>query len=280
VTRRQLLELGLHPQAISHRLERGRLHATRWRAVYAVGRPQLTRRGKLMAAVLAGGPGAVLSHRSAAELWGMWESTASGIEISVPAGRRPRCAGITAHRRARLSAQDVTSHAGIPVTIPIQTLIDLATCLSQHEVEEAINGADKLGLTDPEVLRKAVGERFGERGTAMLRELLDRRTFVLTESRLERLFLPIARHAGLPAPLTQQWVNGYRVDFYWPDLGLVVETDGLRYHRTPQQQSADRRRDQAHTASGLTALRFSHAQVSYEPGHVEGVLSSTARRLP
>jgi hypothetical protein len=279
VARSQLLELGLHSQAINHRLERGRLHATRWRGVYAVGRPRLTRHGVLMAAVLAGGPGAVLSHRSAAELWGLWESMASAIEISVPARRRPRRAGITVHRRTGLSQQDITTHRGVPVTTPIQTLIDLATCSTRDEVEETINAADKLQLTDPETLRTAVGERGREVGTAILRELLDRRTFVLTESRLERLFLPIARRAGLPPPLTQQWINGYRVDFYWPDLGLVVETDGLRYHRTPQQQNADRWRDQAHTAAGLTAMRFSHAQVRYEPGHVEAVLSRTASRL-
>lgn len=195
------------------------------------------------------------------------------------ARRRLRRAGITVHRRTGLSQQDITTHRGVPVTTPIPTLIDLATCSTRDEVEEAINAADKLQLTDPETLRKAVGERGREAGTAILRELLDRRTFVLTESRLERLLLPIARRAGLPPPLTQQWINGYRGDFYWPDLGLVVEADGLRYHRTPQQQNADRRRDQAHTAAGLTALRFSHAQVRYEPGHVQAVLSRTASRL-
>jgi very-short-patch-repair endonuclease len=74
-------------------------------------------------------------------------------------------------------------------------------------------------------------------------------------------------------------VNGFRVDFYWPELGLVVETDGLTYHRTPAQQAEDRRRDQAHTAAGLTVLRFTHAQVRYEPGYVEQVLRAVARRL-
>jgi very-short-patch-repair endonuclease len=116
-------------------------------------------------------------------------------------------------------------------------------------------------------------------GVAVLRDLLDRRTFQVTDSRLEQMFLPIARQAGLPPPLTQQQVNGFRVDFHWPDLGLVVETDGLRYHRTPQQQSADRRRDQAHVAAGLTVLRFSHAQVNFEPGQVLKMLTRVARRL-
>jgi very-short-patch-repair endonuclease len=112
-----------------------------------------------------------------------------------------------------------------------------------------------------------------------LRDVLDRATFALTDSELERWFLAIAHRAGLPKPLTQQRVNGYRVDFFWPDLGLVVETDGLRYHRTATQQQSDRIRDQAHSAAGLTPLRFTHAQVMFEPAEVARVLESVHRRL-
>jgi very-short-patch-repair endonuclease len=101
----------------------------------------------------------------------------------------------------------------------------------------------------------------------------------MTDTELERRFLPIARRAGLPLPLTQVYVNGFRVDFYWPELGLVVETDGLRYHRTPAQQAEDSRRDQTHAAAGLVPLRFTRAQVRFEPGHVEEVLTAVARRL-
>lgn len=116
-------------------------------------------------------------------------------------------------------------------------------------------------------------------GTAILRDLLDSHTFALTDSSLERQFLPIARRAGLPLPLTQQHLDGFRVDFYWPDLGLVVETDGLRYHRTAAEQTADRRRDQAHAAAGRVPLRFARAQVVFEPEHVEATLKRVARRL-
>jgi very-short-patch-repair endonuclease len=101
----------------------------------------------------------------------------------------------------------------------------------------------------------------------------------MTDTELERRFVPLARKAGLPKPLTQQRLNGYRVDFYWPDLGLVVETDGLRYHRTPSKQTTDRRRDQAHTVAGLTPLRFTHAQVRYEPRHVKNMLAKVAANL-
>jgi very-short-patch-repair endonuclease len=116
-------------------------------------------------------------------------------------------------------------------------------------------------------------------GVALLREVLDRRTFILTDSELERRFLPIARAAGLTRPLTRQRVNGFRVDFHWRELGLVVETDGLRYHRTPAQQTRDRLRDQAHLAAGLTPRRFTHAQVRYDSEHVGSVLASTGARL-
>ena len=106
----------------------------------------------------------------------------------------------------------------------------------------------------------------------MLRSLLDRRTFTLTDSKLERRFLPIARAAGLARPLTRQHVNGFRVDFFWPELRLVVETDGLRYHRTAARQARDLLRDQVHHAAGFTPLRFTHAQVAFEPEHVRRTL--------
>ena len=93
------------------------------------------------------------------------------------------------------------------------------------------------------------------------------------------MFLRLVRSAALPEPETQCHLNGFRVDFYWPDLGLVVETDGLRYHRTPAQQTRDHARDQAHMAKGLTALRFTHAQVRCEPEHVIETLTSVLSRL-
>lgn len=112
-----------------------------------------------------------------------------------------------------------------------------------------------------------------------LRETLDRATFTLTDSELERRFLPIARRAGLPTPQTRRHVNGYRVDFFWPELGLVVETDGLRYHRTPTQQARDALRDNAHRAAALVPIRFTHAQVRYDPGYVERILVGVTRHL-
>jgi very-short-patch-repair endonuclease len=170
--------------------------------------------------------------------------------------------------------------AGIPVTTPIDTLIDLATRLSRDQLEAAVNEADKLELTNPEELRAALDDIRRRPGIRRLRELLDRRTFTLTDTELERRFLRLAHAAGLPLPETGTYLNGFKVDFHWPTLRLVVETDGLRYHRTPAQQTRDRLRDQAHTAAGLTPLRFTHAQVRFDAGHVVATLTAVARRHP
>jgi DUF177 domain-containing protein len=279
VTRRQLLEVGLTAHAIEHRLARGRPHHVAT-GVYSVGRPELSQDGRWMAAVLSCGPGAALSHHSAAVLWRIRKLALRAIDVTVSHSRRSARPGVTVHRRRSFGEPDVTTRRGIPVTTPICTLIDLATTrLSDSDLEAAVNEADKLDLVDPESLRAALADHPKRPGGPRLRRLLDRRTFTLTDSELERAFLPIARRAGLPKPQTQQLVNGYRVDFFWPELGLVVETDGLRYHRTPAQQARDALRDQTHTAAHLTPLRFTHAQVRYESDYVEATLTAVAARL-
>lgn len=174
---------------------------------------------------------------------------------------------------------EATRRHGIQVTTPVATLIDLATRLTRDELEAAVNEADVLGLVTPDRLRRALDAVDRRPGVGVLRRTLDERTFVLTRSRLERLFLPIARRAGLPKPRTRERAGGVEVDFHWPELGLVVESDGLGYHRTPQQQAKDRVRDQVHAAAGLTPLRFTHGQVRYDPRHVEATLAAVARRL-
>jgi very-short-patch-repair endonuclease len=278
VTRGQLLELGFSPRAIKHRVATGRLYPV-WRGVYAVGRPELTREGIWMAAVLSCGPQAALSHASAAALWEIRPDVRGDIEVVVPA-RVARCRpGIVVHRRQGAGAPQITRHRGIPVTSVVCTLVDLAPRLRRDQLEAAVNEADKRDLTDPEALRSGVDRLAGRDGVAVLRRVLDRRTFRLTDSALERRFLPLARRAGLPSPQTGRLVNGFTVDFYWPELRLVVETDGLRYHRTPAQQTRDRVRDHAHTAAGLTCLRFTHAQVAYESDHVEATLAAVVHRL-
>jgi very-short-patch-repair endonuclease len=232
-----------------------------------------------MAGVLACGDGAIISHSSAAALWRIGPEERGIVELSLPSPFQRRRPGLRIHRRPPLKARDLTREYGIPVTTPVQTLIDMSLHLDRPAIERMINEADKYNLTHPPQLREAFDGRAGEPGVAVLRDVLDRRTFRLTKEELERRFLPLARQAGLPTPLTGQWVNEFEVDFYWSDLGLVVETDGLRYHRTPAEQARDRLRDQAHTAAGLTPLRFTHEQVRYEPEHVLAVLQATAQML-
>jgi very-short-patch-repair endonuclease len=232
-----------------------------------------------MAVVLACGEGALLSHSSAAALWRIGWEERDAIEISLPSQSHREMPGLRIHRRPSLRPCELTAEYDIPVTTPVQTLVDMALRLDRAGVERMINEADKYNLTTPPALRRALEHRKGEPGVARLRRILDRRTFRLTREELERRFLPLARRAGLPVPLTFQIVNGFEVDFWWPDLGLVIETDGLRYHRTPAAQARDRLRDQTHTAAGLTNLRFTHEQVKYEPGYVRGILAQVGRRL-
>jgi hypothetical protein len=232
-----------------------------------------------MSAVLACGEEAMLSHRSAAALWGFGEEHPDYIDVSVRRHSTLRRPGIRIHDRAGLWNRDVDSCLGIPVTAPVRTFLDLTTVAGPKTVERAINEADKLDVIDADALRRALDDHRGEPGVRPLRRILDEHTFRLSDDELERLFRPIAAAAGLPTPLTKHKVNRFEVDFFWPDLGLVVETDGWRYHRTPSAQTRDALRFQTHTAAGLTPLRFSHYQVKYEPTHVRAILEKTAKNL-
>lgn len=231
-----------------------------------------------MAAALGCGPLALLSHESAAFLWGI-VAWGEGIDVVVPYSVARRRLGIRVHRRLGLGPRHRRWVDGIPVTDPVATIVDLAACVTAGRLERAIGEADRLDLIDPDALRAALDSIPRRPGLGRLRSLLDAQAFSLTDSELERRFLVIARSAGLPQPKTQAWVTGFRVDFFWPDLGLVVETDGLRYHRTAAQQKKDLIRDQAHAMAGLTTLRFTAAQVRYEVARTKAALAAVAARL-
>ena len=232
-----------------------------------------------MAAVLACGTDAMLSHRSAAALWGFGKEHPHYIDISIRRRCRHRRPGLRVRSRPTLPANDITTRLNIPLTQPVRTFIDLASVAGPKTVERAINEADKLDVIDADSLRRALDDHPGEPGIRPLREVLDEHTFRLSDDELELLFRPIAAAAGLPTPETKQLINKFEVDFFWPELGLVVETDGWRYHRTPSAQTRDALRFQRHTAAGLTPLRFSHYQVKYEPRHVREILEKTAANL-
>jgi Protein of unknown function (DUF559) len=259
-------------RAVRHRAETGRLHR-KYDGVFAVGTPDLTLEGEWMAAVLACGEGAALSHHTGAMRWGIRRRLRGPIHISVPEGRQPALDGLIIHRRRCL---EVATQQGIPVTPLVTTMLDVTPDLGDEEIERMIGAADRLELIDPESLREELDGRRRERGLPRLKRVLDKHTFVLTHSELERLFVPLAKRAGLGPPTGQKRFPNGRVDFYWERLDLVVECDGLRYHRTPTQQSADLYRDHAHREAGRQVLRFSHYQVKYDPAHVERTMRALA----
>lgn len=285
--------------AIRHRLANGRLHRLAT-GVYAVGRPAVGVLGKWMGATLACGPHSLLSHRSAAALWGIQRRTPGAEEVVIPPPLTRRRDGIRVHRiaappsaRPRDERDDeavvfgppqrrwlyATRVNGIPVTGPIVTIVDLASSLPAGQVESAVSEADHRDLVDPETLRQALDWLPYRPGCRTLRHLLDRASYVMTTTELERRFLPLVSDAGLPLPGGQERVGKHRVDFLWPELDLAVETDSLRYHRNAFEQAADKRRDNANMRRGLATLRFTHGQIRFEQAYVRAELRGIAAVL-
>jgi very-short-patch-repair endonuclease len=276
VTRSQLLDLGMPPDVIQGRLKRGQLHRVA-AGVYAVGRPDIDRLGRFKAATLACGVDAQLSHRSAADLWRIRPQRGGPIDVAVPSTVDRQRHGIRLHRRARLGPPRFVR--GIPVGDPVSVLVDLASELAAEEMEDAVNEADRLDLIRTTDLRAAPEDRPPRPGSGRLKAILDAQTFSRAQNALERRFLALVRAAGLPAPDTQRRLGRYRVDFFWPDLSLVVETDSLRHHRTAAEQAIDIGRDQVHARKGLRTLRFTHSQVFHRPDYVRAVLADTFRHI-
>jgi very-short-patch-repair endonuclease len=277
VTREQLLQLGFTPAAIKWRVQTGRLHRL-WDGVYAVGHRGVTRLGRWKAATLACGPHSALCGGSGGTLVGLCDRDGPRIEVAVPPAVVRSREGIDLRRVERLA--DHTTHVrGVPVCRPPLLLVQLSARLDRDSVEALINRADNRDLIDPETLRAALALLKGRPGVAQLRSILDRATFQLSRSKLERLFRPLARRAGLGEYLMGRWVNGFEVDFWFPALNYVVETDGLRYHRTPQTQTRDLRRDQAHDRAGTWHSRFSHAQIAFERAYVAEQLVAKRRQI-
>jgi hypothetical protein len=264
---RQLRALGLGSDAIGYRAKIGRLHRVH-PGVYAVGHPVLSRNGRFMAATLACGDGAVLSHRSAAVLHGLLNSAAGRIEVSCMRRCHPSRT-IRAHQTRTLEPRDVTDVDGIPVTAVARTLLDLADVAPARHVERALNQAEILRVFDlatvDDVLARAQGRR-----TRALRAAIEqhRRGPNLTRSGLEEAFLALVDRAGMPRPATNARVLGYEVDAYWPRHSVVVELDSYKYHRTRRAFEADRRRDIELQAAGLRTARFTDRRIEQEPDAV------------
>jgi very-short-patch-repair endonuclease len=277
VSRAQLLELGLNRGAITHRIELGRLRPVH-RGVYRIG--LLSGDGRRMAAVLACGPGAVLSHLSAAALWGIHQS--GRIEVTTPASRRgPR--GVTVHR-SPLRDDERTTHRGIPTTTVPRTLLDLSAVVCPDDLRSALRQSEQLRLTDPLSLID-LAERYPRRpGLAAIRALLREASIGarVIRSELEERFQAFLLNAGLPLPQTNQRIEGYEVDCVWPDQRLIVELDGHSTHSHTRAFEGDRFRDRRLQAAGWHVIRVTWRQLHEEPELLEAdlrrLLGQPARR--
>jgi hypothetical protein len=266
---------------IDGRLQRGALLRI-GAGVYAVGHCALTQKSRWMAAVLACGPQAFLSHRSAAVLHGLITLQADPLDVVTTSSRSGRTRpGICAHAM-KLAASDVATVAGIPCTTVSRTLVDLAAVMPRRQVARAFDEAQVLGVLDLDAIAEALDSGSRRRGFATLRSILaeHRPGSTLTRSELEERFLALVAKAGIPEPLSNQRirVSGRRrveVDFVWPAERLVVETDGLYTHITRRSFEHDRRRDVALTTAGWRVVRFTWRQVTVE----EAATIAALRRL-
>jgi very-short-patch-repair endonuclease len=258
VSRGQLMRLGVGRAQVRRRLESGRLHKLH-RGVYAVGHRPQHREAAWLAAVLACGEGAVLSHQSAAVLWRMTDRE-GGMPHVTARGRR-RCPHIVVHE-GQLARPDVTTRFGIPVTSPARTLVDLAHALDADEFDRVVREAQYRNLFHVPALRDALERRPASR----VRRRLD--DIAPTQSTMEDRMLRICRRYRLPQPRTQQWNSGRRIDFLWPEHRVAVEADSWEGHGTPWAFQADRDQSNALQLAGYVILRFTHADITRRPAHV------------
>ncbi|MEO8969254.1 MAG: DUF559 domain-containing protein [Solirubrobacteraceae bacterium] len=251
--------------AVGRRVRVGRLRRLH-HGVYAYGHRRLTPSGHRLAAVLACGPGAVLSHRSAAALWELLATARTRIDVTVPGTSRRTRTGVHLHRTRELQPGDVAVIHGVPVTTVSRTLCDLAGAVSRARFQRAVEQAERSGILDLSALQRAVDRHPTRRGTASVRAVLDDYTPArLTRSELERRFRELLQAAGLPMPLTNHVVAGYEVDAYWPQWRLVVELDGRAYHSDPRAFERDPVRDARLMRAGCRVLRVTAKRLARSP---------------
>jgi predicted transcriptional regulator of viral defense system len=281
----QLLALGFSASQIHKWVASGRLYRVH-RGVYSIAPPELlTRKGRYMAAVLACGPAAALSHRSAADLHELRATDRSKIDVIVPGEHKRIVPGADVHRSRTLTTDGVTEVDGIPCTTLARTLLDLAGVVGRRPLERAIEQAEIQEILDHADLNRQLERNQNTRAACRLRAVLadqDDRS-APTESELEERFLALCRAPGLPLPERQAYINPHdgepplRVDFVWRAQKLIVETDGGRYHRTRRAFESDRRKDQRLTLAGWRVLRITWRQLRDEPERIVTVIAEALR---
>jgi very-short-patch-repair endonuclease len=278
VARRQLAALGMSSATLANRVADRRLIRLH-RAVYAVGHRALSANGHRMAAVLACGPGAVLSHRTAAGVWGLRPDHRSRYEVTVPRGGGRRQSAFDAHQ-CRLDPRDHTELDAVPITTVARTLLDLAEVVPREHVDRALEQAIRLGLFDGRALDDVIERSAGRRGLKPLGQALAalRPERARTRSELERLALEVIERQRLPGPELNAQLAGYEVDLLWRDAGVVAELDGHAFHSSPRAFERDRARDTELQALGYRVLRFTWRQLTRESAWVADRLAAVLAR--
>lgn len=269
VTATQLEDLGLTRRATAHRVRSGRLRRLH-RGVFAVERP--SQQARWLAATLACGDGAVLSHGSAAALWRLLPDPAA-VHVNVAGTHRRSRPGLVLHR-AELAPEDVTRREGIACTTRARALVDVASTIPRHRLERALVLAEERGEFDLVAIRDQLTRMPGQRGCAALAAALSAlEGRDVTRSVAEARFLALVRRRRLPKPEVNVWIplpegGGYRPDFLWRDRHLIVEVDGRSHHSRRRAFEHDRRRDRRLFQAGYVTVRFAARQVLEEPTHV------------
>jgi hypothetical protein len=251
------------------------------RGVYRLDPLPPTVKGQWMAAALACGSGAVLSHRSAAAALDLGTVPAGDVEITAEATRARSRIGIRLHNTASLPAQDTGTVDGIPCASPARTLVDLAEVLDHDALARALEQAEKLRLLDVLAIEEAMSRLRGRRGITPLRQALAAFTGPApSRSELERRFLLLCHDGGLPIPEVNVWLPdpAMEVDFLWRDVRLLAETDGRAHHGTAAAFQRDRQRDRALYLAGYVPLRFTWQDVFHRPAQTAGEIAEHRRR--
>jgi very-short-patch-repair endonuclease len=264
----QLRELGLGTSGVAKRARSGKLHRVH-RGVYSVGHPILTTNGRWMAAVLACGEGAALSHRSAAELWGLHRSDRPSIDVTTPRRTGRSREGIEAHGARDLARSELTTISAIPCTTVPRTLLDISEVVNRRTLERAFDRAEILRVFDLRALEDVLSRADGRRGVAAIRSLLDEYTQpAITRSELEEAVLAMCSRFRVHRPRVNQWIlldeRAVMVDFLWREEKLVLEADGRHVHGSRRAFERDRERDQRLMLAGYRVMRCTWRQVLNE----------------
>ncbi len=234
--------------------------------MYAVGHVPPSPLGRAAAAVLAAGPGAVLSHSSAAALWGIDREWRDPLEVTTSRDRRPR--RLRVHRVA-LAPSETTTHWGIRVTAPARTVLDIASSRSIDELASAYNELCGRSFLRPGELRAQMESSRGRPGTTQIARLLGEVGDGYTRSGLERRFRRFCQERGLPTPLMNTIVLGREVDAYYPEHKLIVELDTRDYHDDPGSFERDRDNDATALAYGIRTMRITGQRLDNQPDREE-----------